>query len=65
MRGSMVWFAMAAAWALDAIFSLFRHNRMQSGLIAFFACCFFIVALLLRKREQKRWLRIREEKPRP
>jgi hypothetical protein len=52
MRGSLIWFAMAAAWGLDSVLALFRHNRGQSALTGFFACCFLTVALVLRKREQ-------------
>ncbi len=56
MRGSVIWFALAAAWAFDSTLALFRHNRQQSALAGFFACCFFAAALLLRKREKKRSL---------
>jgi hypothetical protein len=54
MRGSVIWFALAAAWAFDSILALFRHNRQQSALAGFFACCFLAAALLLRKREKNR-----------
>jgi hypothetical protein len=58
MRGSVIWFAMAAAWGLDCGLAFFRHNRGQSALTAFFACCFLVVALVLRKREEGyRWKR--------
>ena len=52
MRGSVIWFALAAAWALDCLLALIRHNRVQGGLTAFFACCFLAAGLLFRKREQ-------------
>jgi hypothetical protein len=60
MRGSVIWFVMAAGWGLDCLLAFFRHNRLQSGLTGGFAACFLLVALLLRKREQsysKRWKR--------
>ena len=53
MRGSVIWFALAVAWAVDCLLALFHHNRLQAALTAFFACCFLAVGLLLRKREQK------------
>jgi uncharacterized membrane protein YhhN len=53
MRGSIIWFALAVAWAVDCLLALFHHNRLQAGLTAFFACCFLAVGLLFRKREQK------------
>jgi len=52
MRGSMIWFALAAAWGLDCLLALIRHNSVQVVLTAFFACCFLAVGLLFRKREQ-------------
>jgi hypothetical protein len=52
MRGSVIWFALAAAWAFDGILALSRHNRQQAALTAFFACCFLAAALLQRKRER-------------
>jgi hypothetical protein len=54
MRGSVIWFVLAVAWALDGVLALFRHNRLQAGLTALFACCFLAAGLLYRKREQKR-----------
>lgn len=53
MRGSVIWFALAVAWALDSVLALFHHNRVQGGLTGFFACCFFVVGLAFRKRERK------------
>jgi hypothetical protein len=53
MRGSIIWFALAAAWGLDCLLALIRHNKVQVALTAFFACCFLAVGLLFRKREQK------------
>ena len=53
MRGSVIWFALAVAWAVDCLLALFHHNRLQAALTALFACCFLAVGLLLRKREQK------------
>jgi hypothetical protein len=53
MRGSLIWFALAAAWGLDSLLALIRHNPGQSALTAFFACCFLAVGLLFRKRERK------------
>jgi hypothetical protein len=56
MRGSLIWFALAAAWAFDSILALFRHNRLQAALTLFFAACFLTVGLFFRKREHKRRL---------
>jgi hypothetical protein len=53
MRGSIIWFAVAAAWGLDGLLALSRHNPVQAALAAFFACCFLAVGLLFRKRERK------------
>ncbi len=53
MRGSVIWFALAAAWGLDCLLALIRHNPVQGGLTAFFACCFFATGLVFRKRERK------------
>jgi hypothetical protein len=53
MRGSVIWFALAVAWAVDCLLALFHHNRVQAGLTAFFACCFFVVGLFFRRRERK------------
>ncbi len=52
MRGSLIWFVLAAAWGLDCLLALIRHNPMQGALTAFFASCFLAVGLLFRKREQ-------------
>jgi hypothetical protein len=52
MRGSVIWFALAAAWGLDCLLALIRHNLVQSALTAFFACCFLAAGLVFRKREQ-------------
>jgi len=52
MRGSVIWFALAAAWGLDCLLALIRHNHVQSALAGFFACCFFATGLVFRKREQ-------------
>jgi hypothetical protein len=60
MRGSVIWFVMAAGWGLDCVLALIRHNLVQAGLTGFFAGCFLLVALFLRKREEKdrkRWQR--------
>ena len=53
MRGSVIWFALAAAWGLDCLLAISRHNRVQAALTGFFACCFFAVGLAFRKRERK------------
>ena len=53
MRGSLIWFALAAAWGLDCLLALIRHNPVQGALTAFFACCFLAAGLLFRKRERK------------
>ena len=53
MRGSVIWFALAAAWGLDCLLALIRHNLVQSALTAFFACCFLATGLVFRKRERK------------
>jgi hypothetical protein len=53
MRGSVIWFALAAAWGLDCLLALIRHNPTQGALTGFFACCFFATGLLFRKRERK------------
>ena len=53
MRGSLIWFALAAAWGLDSLLALIRHNLAQSALAGFFACCFLAAGLLFRKRERK------------
>jgi hypothetical protein len=52
MRGSIIWFALAVAWAVDSLLAFLHHNRLQASLTAFFACCFFAVGLVYRKREQ-------------
>jgi hypothetical protein len=52
MRGSLIWFALAAAWGLDCLLALIRHNPVQGALTAFFACCFLAAGLFFRKREQ-------------
>ncbi len=53
MRRSSIWFVLAVAWAIDCVLAFFRHNWVQAGLTAFFACCFLAVGLFYRKREQK------------
>jgi hypothetical protein len=53
MRGSVIWFALAAAWGLDCLLALIRHNPVQGALTGFFACCFLAVGLIFRKRERK------------
>jgi hypothetical protein len=53
MRGSVIWFVLEAAWGLDGVLALSRHNSLQAGLTAFFACCFLAVGFFFRKREQK------------
>jgi hypothetical protein len=53
MRGSVIWFALAAAWGLDSLLALIRHNPTQSALAGFFACCFLATGLFFRKRERK------------
>jgi hypothetical protein len=53
MRGSVIWFALAAAWGIDCLLALIRHNPTQGALAGFFACCFFATGLLFRKRERK------------
>jgi hypothetical protein len=53
MRGSIIWFTLAAAWGLDCLLALIRHNLVQGALTAFFACCFLAAGLFFRKRERK------------
>jgi hypothetical protein len=53
MRGSVIWFVLAVAWAVDCLLAFFHHNRVQAVLTALFACCFLVVGLLFRKRERK------------
>jgi hypothetical protein len=53
MRGSIIWFALAAAWGLDCLLALIHHNQVQGALTAFFACCFLAVGMFFRKRERK------------
>ena len=53
MRGSVIWFVLAVAWAVDCLLAFFHRNRVQAGLTALFACCFCAVGLFFRKREQK------------
>jgi hypothetical protein len=50
MRGSVIWFVLAVAWGVDCALAVLHHNRLQSGLTAFFACCFFAAGLAFRKR---------------
>jgi hypothetical protein len=54
MRGSVIWFVLAAAWAFDSVLALFRHSFLQAGLAGLFACCFLAAGLFFRKREQRR-----------
>ena len=54
MRRSHIWFALAAAWALDCLLACYHRNNMQGALTAFIACCFVGVGLAYRKQEQKR-----------
>jgi hypothetical protein len=54
MRGSVIWFALAVAWAVDCLLAFLHHNGLQAGLTAFFACCFLAAGLFLRNRERKR-----------
>jgi hypothetical protein len=53
MRGSVIWFVLAVAWAVDCLLAFFHHNRVQAGLTALFACCFLAAGLFLRQRERK------------
>ena len=53
MRGSVIWFVLAVAWAVDCLLAFIHQNRVQAGLTALFACCFFVVGLFFRKRERK------------
>ncbi len=53
MRRSAIWFLLAVAWAIDCVLAFFRHNRVQAGLTALFACCFLAVGLFYRNRERK------------
>jgi hypothetical protein len=53
MRGSIIWFALAAGWGLDCLLALIRHNPTQGALTGFFACCFLAAGLIFRKRERK------------
>jgi hypothetical protein len=57
MRGSVIWFALAAAWGLDCLLALIRHNPVQSALAGFFALSFLATGLLFRKRERKQMRR--------
>ena len=52
MRGSVIWFALAAAWGLDCLLALIHHNPVQAALTGFFACCFLAAGLVFRKRER-------------
>jgi hypothetical protein len=52
MRGSVIWFAVAAAWGFDCGLAFFHHNSLQGALTGFFACCFLAAGLAFRKREQ-------------
>jgi hypothetical protein len=52
MRGSVIWFALAAAWGVDCGLAFFHHNWVQVALTGFFACCFFAAGVVFRKREQ-------------
>jgi hypothetical protein len=52
MRGSVIWFAVAAAWGFDCGLAFFHHNSLQGALAGFFACCFIALGLAFRKREQ-------------
>ena len=49
MRGSVIWFVLAVAWAVDCLLASVHHNRVQAGLTAFFACCFLAVGLALKR----------------
>ena len=53
MRGSVIWFVLAVAWAVDCLLASVHHNRVQAGLTAFFACCFLAAGVAFRKRERK------------
>jgi hypothetical protein len=53
MRGSLIWFLLAAFWGLDSGLAMYRHNAVQAGLTAFFAGCFLVIGLIFRRREQK------------
>ena len=53
MRRSVIWFLLAVGWGIDCALALFHHNRLQSALTGFFACCFLVAGLFLRKREQR------------
>lgn len=53
MRGSVIWFALAAAWGVDCLLAILHHNWVQVGLTAFSACCFFAVGLFFLRRERK------------
>ena len=57
MRGSIIWFALAIAWGVDAVLALVRHNQMQAALTALFAFCFLAAGVFFRKREQKLYRR--------
>jgi hypothetical protein len=61
MRRSHIWFALAAAWALDFLLAQYHHNRVQAVLTAFFGCCFLGAGWAYRKQEQK----IARRKPTP
>jgi hypothetical protein len=53
MRGSTIWFLLAAFWGLDSGLAVYRHNWLQVALTAVFACCFLIVGLIFRRKEQR------------
>jgi hypothetical protein len=53
MRGSVIWFALAAGWGLDCVLAGFHRNRVQAALTGFFALCFLGIGLLLRNRETR------------
>jgi hypothetical protein len=53
MRGSVIWFALAAAWGVDCLLALTRHNRSQAALAGLFAGCFLAAGLFFRNREDK------------
>jgi hypothetical protein len=53
MRASVIWLVLAMAWGIDSALAFIRHNRQQTALTAFFACCFLTAGLALRKRERR------------
>jgi hypothetical protein len=54
MRRETLWYLIAAAWLVDSIFALYRHNGRPAILTLIFACCFFGVGLYMRHKQPRR-----------